>query len=72
MRGWEEKDQVVEFRLLKVDEDRWSFNGLTIQRLPPATPAGPNRMRIFVAIGDDDATRPPQEALFEYQQAALP
>jgi len=71
LRGWEEKDERMEFKLLRVTDGRWWFGGLTIERLPVADDQPP-RMNIYVVINQDDAGGAPQEALFEYTQVPLP
>ncbi len=42
--GWEEKDQTVDFALVKVEENKIFFNGLTLERVSA------NEMIIYVAI----------------------
>ncbi|BFT31726.1 hypothetical protein D210916BOD24_29020 [Alteromonas sp. D210916BOD_24] len=42
--GWEEKDKTVDFALVKVEENKIFFNGLTLERVSG------NEMIIYVAI----------------------
>lgn len=58
--GWEGKDEVVTFSLLKRDAETLWFDGLTIRRLED------DRMRIWVALAGEGEM--PREALFEYRR----
>lgn len=47
MTGWEEKDEVVEFKLVEVTDNKVYFNGLTIER------HNDENITIYVAIEND-------------------
>ena len=59
LTGWEEKAQVVRFRLVAVEKDTWYFEGLTIRR------DGPDGMIGAVRIDSKDG---PREAVFKYRR----
>jgi hypothetical protein len=44
LTGWEEKDKTVDFKLVKVTDNKVYFNGLTIERLSD------KEINIYVAI----------------------
>jgi hypothetical protein len=60
LTGWEEKNQVVTFRLVAVEKDAWYFDGLTVRR------DGPDGMVGAVRIDSKDG--PPREAVFRYRR----
>ena len=57
--GWEEKDQHVTFKLVKVTGDTHYFDGLTYRRLDE------NTMEVFVVISSDNGSR---EEKFTYHR----
>ncbi|MDT9599244.1 DUF6265 family protein [Sphingosinicella rhizophila] len=61
LTGWEEKDEVVRFPLVAVEEDAWFFDGLTIRR------DGPDNLVTAVVIGDKGGSS--REAVFRYRRA---
>lgn len=61
LKGWEEKDETVEFPLVAVEGDRLYFAGLTIERV------GEDQARHYVLVGHRDGTA--QEAEFTYRRA---
>ena len=61
MKGWEEKDETVDFRLVKISADKAYFDGLTFEKI------GNNEMRVYVVIGDDSKK---EEVSFNYLRAA--
>lgn len=60
MKGWEEKDSVVNFPLLKLSKDEAHFDGMTFKRL------GPDSIDVVVLIGKKG--EPPREAKFAYRR----
>lgn len=48
LKGWEEKDQSVEFRLVKVETDKVYFDGLTLER------RSDNEIIIYVALREGE------------------
>ncbi len=57
--GWEEKDKHVEFKLVKVTDDAFYFDGLTYKKI------GENDLEVYVIVGSDDN---PNEAKFSYSR----
>lgn len=51
LRGWEEKDQTVEFPLVRLQENEANFQGLTFRRF------GTDRLNIYVAMKGDGENR---------------
>lgn len=60
LTGWEEKDEWVDFPLVRRGTDELFFDGLTIRRLAE------DRMRVWLAFERDGEVG---EALFEYRRA---
>lgn len=60
LTGWEEKAQVVSFKLLAVEGEAWHFDGLTIRR------DGPECMTVTVRIVSRDHTE--HETVFRYRR----
>lgn len=60
LRGWEEKDDVVRFPLVRVDENTLWFDGMTLRR------DGPDTMQAWVAVsGGGEGLR---EVSFTYRR----
>ena len=59
LTGWEDKDQTVDFPLVRMDDQAAYFDGMTLRR------DGPDAMTVFVRIGQDDG---PQIATFNYRR----
>jgi hypothetical protein len=59
LKGWEEKDETVDFPLVKVGEKKVYFDGFTIEQISE------DEINIFVMIGDKDNI---QEAKFNYHR----
>jgi len=59
LKGWEEKDQTVDFPLVKVTENALYFEGFTIERV------GPDAMNMYVMIEEGETA---QEVLFAYKR----
>jgi hypothetical protein len=60
LTGWEEKDEVVSFRLVRLEDGVAWFDGLTFRRL------GPDELRVHLAVGR--GTGPPREVVFDYRR----
>ncbi len=50
LKGWEEKDEMVTFRLVKATEDGLWFEGLTFRKLADGS------LRSFIALGQEDGS----------------
>ena len=59
LSGWEEKDETVDFPLVKMTKDAVYFGGLTFESISD------NEMDVYVLISDDEET---QEAKFSYKK----
>jgi len=58
LHGWEEKDETVDFRLVKVMDDKVYFDGMTFERVSD------QEMNVYVIVGEGDKQ---QEAKFNYK-----
>ncbi|MFB6340911.1 DUF6265 family protein [Saccharicrinis sp. FJH62] len=59
LKGWEEKDKTVDFKLVKVTSGKVYFEGFTIERL------NKNEINMYVVIEDDNKTA---EVKFNYHR----
>ncbi|MER3376117.1 MAG: DUF6265 family protein [Allomuricauda sp.] len=59
LRGWEEKDETVDFRLVKIERNKVYFEGFTIEKVSE------NQMNIWVLIESKDSA---EEVLFAYKR----
>ena len=59
LRGWEEKDETHDFRLVKVTEDKVYFDGFTFEKVSD------DEITIYVRISDDEKT---EEVPFYYKR----
>lgn len=59
LKGWEKKDDSVEFKLVKFSENRVYFDGLTFELL------NDNELNIYVVIEEGDSS---EEVRFNYQR----
>lgn len=59
LKGWEEKDETVDFPLVKITENKVYFDGFTIEKVSD------NEMNVYVIIGSKDNR---QEAKFRYKR----
>lgn len=50
LKGWEEKDKTIDFKLVKVTKNRVYFNGMTLERISD------KEINIYVAIEDNGST----------------
>lgn len=60
LTGWEEKDEVVRFPLVRLAEGAAYFSGMTFRQL------GEQRLQVFVVVGSQGST--PREAEFRYHR----
>lgn len=61
LEGWEEKDEVADFKLVKIEENRVYFDDLTFERISE------NEINIYVFLLVDDGKR--EEVKFNYKKA---
>jgi hypothetical protein len=59
LTGWEEKDESVDFRLVKITQDKIFFDGLTFERI------GENEMNVYVVIEEKGSS---EEVKFNYKK----
>ena len=59
LRGWEEKDETVDFPLVKLEDQKAYFDGMTFDR------TSDTEMDVYVVIGSDDGSA--QEMKFSYR-----
>ncbi len=59
LKGWEMKEETVDFRLVKISENALYFEGFTFERISD------NELDIYVLIGSDGKT---EEAKFPYER----
>lgn len=63
LKGWEEKDKTVDFKLVKVTEDAVYFDGFTFERI------NNNEIDIYVVLKNNDKT---EEVKFHYEKVHSP
>lgn len=59
LRGWEKKEETVDFKLVKLHEDAIYFEGLTIQRI------NNDSIRFYVLVEEEEKK---EEIVFNYQR----
>ena len=59
LKGWEEKDETIDFPLVKLEADRAYFEGLTFEKISD------NEMNVYVMIGNGDGKA--EEVKFAYK-----
>ncbi len=64
LKGWEEKEEVQSFRLIKVDENRIYFEGFTFEKV------GDNETNIYALIEDEDGIA--EEITFNFTRYQKP
>ncbi len=62
LEGWEEKDEVVDFKLVKVATDRVYFDDFTFERISE------NEINLYVVILDDGGNK--EEVKFNYKKTS--
>ena len=60
LRGWEEKDETVDFPLVKITENRVYFDGMTFEKVSD------NEMNVYVLIKQEDKVA--EEMKFNYHK----
>ena len=60
LKGWEEKDETVDFRLVKLEDNRVYFDGFTIEKI------NKNEINMYVVIGHKDGSS--EEVKFNYKR----
>lgn len=60
LSGWEEKEETIDFKLVKVEEDRFYFDDLTIERISD------KEINMYVEVGEEDGTS--NEVKFNYHR----
>ena len=58
-KGWEEKDETVDFKLVKVEDNRVYFDEFTIEKISA------NEINLYVVISDEGKT---EEVKFNYKR----
>lgn len=59
LRGWEEKDKTVDFKLVKLEKDIVFFEGLTLER------TGDDSFKAYVLVSNKEKS---EEVLFDYSR----
>lgn len=59
LKGWEEKDETVDFKLVQVEKNKVFFEGLTMEK------TSPDEMNVYVLIKNGDKK---EEVLFKYKK----
>jgi len=60
LKGWEEKDEVQSFKLVKVKDNRFYFEGFTFEKISD------NEITIYTRIQKEDETE--EEVPFHYKK----
>ena len=60
LKGWEEKDETVDFKLVEIDGNRVYFDGFTIEKISE------NEINMYVVVGEEDGTA--KEVKFNYKK----
>ncbi len=60
LKGWEEKDETVDFKLVKLEGNRVYFDDLTFEKI------NEQEINIYVVIGQDDGSK--EEMKFNYKR----
>ncbi|MDX5583869.1 MAG: DUF6265 family protein [Aureibaculum sp.] len=58
-KGWEEKDKTIDFKLVKIEDDKVYFEGLTFEKISD------NEMNVYVVIDEKEGKI--QEVKFNYK-----
>ncbi len=59
-KGWEEKDETIDFKLVKIEDDKVYFEGLTFEKISD------NEMNVYVVIDEKEGKI--QEVKFNYKK----
>lgn len=60
IKGWEEKDETVDFKLVKIEGNRVYFDDFTFEKISE------NEINLYVVVGQDDGTS--KEVKFNYKR----
>ncbi len=60
LKGWEEKDETVDFKLVQIDSNRVYFDGFTIEKISG------NEINMYVVVDEEDGTA--KEVKFNYKK----
>ena len=60
LKGWEEKDETVDFKLVKLENNRVYFDDFTLEKV------NEQEINIYVVIGHDDGSK--EEVKFNYKR----
>ena len=60
LKGWEEKDDTVDFKLVKIDGNRAYFDDFTLEKVSE------NEINVYVVVGNEDGTE--NEVKFNYKR----
>ena len=60
LKGWEEKDETVDFKLVQLDDNSVFFDGFTFEKISD------DEINLYVVIGNGDGTS--EEAKFNYKR----
>lgn len=60
LKGWEEKDETVDFKLVQLEKNRAYFEGFTFEKISD------DEINMYVVIGHEDGTS--EEAKFNYKR----
>ena len=60
LKGWEEKDETVDFKLVQLDDNSVFFDGFTFEKISD------DEINLYVVIGNGDGTS--EEAIFNYKR----
>ena len=60
LKGWEEKDDTIDFRLIKIDGNRAYFDDFTLEKIST------NEINVYVVIENGDGSS--QEVKFNYER----
>ena len=60
LKGWEEREETVDFKLVKFEDGKLFFDGLTFERISDT------EMNVYVVVGEEDGST--QEVKFNYKK----
>jgi hypothetical protein len=60
LKGWEEKDETVDFKLVQIDGNRVYFDGFTIEKISG------NEINMYIVVGEEDGSS--EEVKFNYKK----
>ena len=60
LKGWEEKDETVDFKLVQIDSNRVYFDGFTIEKISG------NEINMYVVVDEEDGSS--EEVKFNYKK----